>query len=216
MNNVINATLVVAISDRLKAELLEKISSDLGCKILDTLTDAQELIPRVTLLKPTFLLLDPDLSKLNFANFIKLVKQGQVPTKLIVLSSTSNPNYLKAFLSSNGAGFIQKNCGIDEFVLTIKSILSGNTLIVSSFNHVVEFSSKVLSLNRKIEGIETLTNREKDVWRLLTLAKTEKEIADELGIKHSTVKTHKINISDKLNIKNNKRLSSFAANMGEI
>jgi two-component system response regulator NreC len=191
-------TLVIAIADRLKAELLKKNESDLGCQVLCTHTDGISLIEELATLKPSFLLLDPELSKFNFVNFVKKFKTSSIQTKLVILSSNSNPSYLKIFLSANGAGFIQKNCGFDEFTTTFKSILAGNMLTVSS---------------KRIEGLELLTSREKDVWKLLTQAKSEKEIAEELGIKLSTVKTHKMSISEKLNIKRGKKISSFAANL---
>lgn len=205
-------TLVIAIADRLKAELLKKNESDLGCQVLCTHTDGISLIEELATLKPSFLLLDPELSKFNFVNFVKKLKTSSIQTKLVILSSNSNPSYLKIFLSANGAGFIQKNCGFDEFTTTFKSILAGNMLIISSSAEQSNLSNTAVS-SKRIEGLELLTSREKDVWKLLTQAKSEKEIAEELGIKLSTVKTHKMSISEKLNIKRGKKISSFAANL---
>lgn len=204
MISISTTTLLIAIPDRLKAELLMKIEADLGCNIVQVIFDERVLMAQIQKHRPNFLLLDPDLISSSYGDFVKELGLMNLPTRLIILSAYAKSNHLKSFLLTNGAGFIQKNIGYDEFISTIKSIISGRTLILANIESQLSERKKT-----KIDGLETLTSREREIWNYLLNSKSEKQIAQELSIKVSTVKTHKIHISEKLNIKKGEGLTSF-------
>ncbi|MES2520742.1 MAG: response regulator transcription factor [Bacteroidota bacterium] len=200
-------TLIIALSDKLKAELMASLEDRKLFKVINILIDGEQIFEILEIQKPDFLLIDTELPNAGGYGFLKKLSRIRPQTKVIIYSKLTTPDYLKVFLSSPASGFIQQGCGIDEFVTSLQSIFSGNRLIFSQIN---EPQNKYTGIKKSVYDLSTLTEREMDVWELLMEAKTEKEIAEILFIGTSTVRTHKNKIAEKLDIKGKKKLSTVA------
>ena len=200
-------TLLIAISDKLKAELIASLESKKLFKVVNILTDGESLFETLESQNPDYLLIDAELPKGGGFGFLKKLDRIKPKTKVIVYSNNANPDYLKVFLSSPALGFIQQGCGLKDFVASLKSVFEGKRLV---FSQVRNFNQPDEYYKKSVYDLSVLTEREKDVWELLLEAKMEKQIADILFISMNTVKTHKSNISKKLMLSKESRLSTFA------
>ncbi len=201
-------TLLIALSDKLKAELIATLDSKIPFQVFKILTDGTSIFEFLEIHQPDYLLIDNELPNLGGFGFLKKLNRLKSKTKVIVYGSSSNPHYLKAFLSSPAIGFIEKSCGVDDFTSCLQKIFSGNRIIFSDAQDLEKDNTP--SKYKLFSGTSKLSDREMQVWELLVKAKTEKEIAETLSISTSTVRTHKNKISDKMNIKGKQRLTSFA------
>jgi DNA-binding NarL/FixJ family response regulator len=200
-------TLIIAISDKLKAELIASLESKKLFKVVNILTDGENLFETLATQNPDYLLIDTELPNGGGFGFLKKLDRIKPKTKVIVYSNSPNPDYLKVFLSSPALGFIQHGCGLKDFISSIQSVFEGKRLV---FSQMSNFSQPVQNYKKSVYDLSVLTDREKDVWDLLLEAKMEKQIAEILFISMNTVKTHKSNISKKLGLSKDKRLSTFA------
>ena len=203
-------TLIIAISDKLTAELIASLESKKLFKVVNILTDGESLFETLESQNPDYLLIDTELPNGGGFGFLKKLERIKPKTKVIVYSSIPNPDYLKVFLSSPALGFIQQGCGLKDFVASLKSVFEGKRIVfsqTSNFNQPDERYKKIMY------DLSSLTEREMDVWELLLLAKSEKEIAEELCISTSTVRTHKNKISEKLEIKGKKKIATVALSL---
>jgi len=205
-------TLMIALSDKLKAELIATLESRISFQSAYIVNDGINLFELLNTHKPDYLLIDNELPNSGGFGFLKKLNRLNPSTKVIIYGNTSKPEYLRAFLSSPAVGFIQKSCGIDDFISCLKKIFRGNRIIFSDMCDFQQNSNleKEKTLKKKSFNLTRLSDREMEVWDLLVQARTEKEIAELLSISTSTVRTHKNKISEKMNIKRKKRLTSFA------
>ncbi len=203
-------TLMIALSDKLTAELIASLESKKLFKVVNILTDGESLFETLETLNPDYLLIDTELPNSSGFGFLKKLDRVKPKTKVIVYSSNTNPDYLKVFLSSPALGFIQQGCGLKDFISSFKSVFEGKRIVFSQMNN---FNQPVENYKKALYDLSTLTDREKDVWDLLLEAKMEKQIAEILFISINTVKTHKSNISKKLGISKEKRISTFAIHL---
>ena len=208
----IGPTLMIALSDKLKAELIATLESKIHFQVFKILTDGTNLFDLLETDQPDYLLIDNELPNIGGFGFLKKLNRLKTKTKVIVYGSSANTHYLKAFLSSPAIGFIEKSCGIDDFISCLQKIFNGNRIIFSNARDFRKDNvpSKTVLKDKPISDTSKLSDREIQVWELLVKAKTEKEIAETLAISTSTVRTHKNKISEKMNIKGKQRLSSFA------
>ena len=208
----IGPTLMIALSDKLKADLIATLESKIHFQVFKILTDVTILFELLETDQPDYLLIDNELPNIGGFGFLKKLNRLKSKTKVIVYGSSSNPHYLKAFLSCPGIGFIEKSCGIEDFISCLQKIFSGKRIIFTDVQDIQNdrATKEMLLQDRLFFKMSKLSDREIQVWELLVKAKTEKEIAETLSISTSTVRTHKNKISEKMNIKGKQRLSSFA------
>ena len=200
-------SLVIALSDKLTAELIASLESKKLFKVVNILTDGESLFEILETQDPDYLLIDTELPNSSGFGFLKKLDRIRPKTKVIVYSSNNNPDYLKVFLSSPALGFIQQGCGLKDFVSSLKSVFEGKRLV---FSQMRNFNQPNEMYKKSMFDLTLLTEREMDVWELLMNAKSEKQIAEELFISPSTVRTHKNNISEKLEIKGKLKITQVA------
>jgi DNA-binding NarL/FixJ family response regulator len=205
-------TLLIALSDKLKAELIASLESKKLFKVVNIMTDGERLFENLETQKPDYLLIDTELPNGGGLGFLKKLDRIRPSTKVIVYSSSVNPDFLKVFLSSPALGFIQQGCGISEFTSCIKKVFEGKRMVFSQISDFVSNTSLALDENpdNDLYDLTKLTEREMDIWELLKEGKSEKEMAEILFLSTSTIRTHKNKISDKLNLKGKKKLSKVA------
>jgi DNA-binding NarL/FixJ family response regulator len=211
-------TIIIALSDKLKAELIATLESKKLFKVVNILTDGEKIFDILDSQKPDYLLIDNDLPNSGGFGFLRRLNRIKPITKVIIYSSSLNPDYLKVSVSSTAFGFIQQGCGISDFTLCLKAVFKGERMI---FSHMNNFSNDHFSCKKKIVDKPTfdlsiLTNREMDIWELLEDGKSEKEIAENLVIDKGTVRKHKNNISGKLEIKGKMKLTTVAMSCKSI
>ena len=205
-------TLMIALADQLKAELISTLNSKVSFKTTTIITDGTSLFETLEKEQPDFLLVATDLPHFGSFGFLKKLKRIPIKTKVILYVSSPDSNLLKMFLSSPAAGFIQKGCGIAEFLSYMKDILNGQKMAFSKISDFYEPNSKEFEKVRHPKyDLSMLTEREIDIWSSLSDGKTVKQIAEALFISENTVKSHKTNITNKIGLEKKTRLSIIAS-----
>jgi DNA-binding NarL/FixJ family response regulator len=208
-----NPTIMIAMTDTLKAELIASMESKKIFKVVSIINDGSSLFEKLETHKPEYLLIDNELPNNAHFGFLKKLSRLNIDTKVILYSNSSNPSYLKAFLSSPAIGFIQQGCTVSEFTSNLKNIFEGKRMIFSRMSDFRQEQKNIHEIsNKKFNyDLSVLTQRELDIWELIMESKMEKEIAEALFISPLTVKTHKSNISKKLGLKNKVRLCNIGS-----
>jgi two-component system, NarL family, response regulator FusR len=200
-------TLMIALSDKLTAELIASLESKKLFKVVNIMTDGESLFETLESQKPDYLLIDTELPNGGSFGFLKKLERIKPSTKVIVYSKITNPDFLKVFLSSPALGYIQQGCGLKDFISSLKSVFQGKRLV---FSQTRNFNQPDENYKKSLYDLSLLTEREMDVWELLLKSYTEKEIATELSISTSTVRSHKNKISDKFEIKGKIKITQVA------
>ena len=113
-------------------------------------------------------------------------------------------------IRNNVDGYVPKNAEKDELLTAIRSIIKGEKYFSSEIKKAY---TDAMFDNKKVEEIN-LTDREKEVLKLIAEEYTTQEIADELFLSKHTIESYRKNLISKLNVKNLAGLTKHALKMG--
>lgn len=180
---------------------------------LQALTAASELLPDVICMDVQM----PDMNGLEATR--RIVADGALQAAIVVVTTFDRDDYLFQALEAGASGFLLKNAGPEQLVEAVRVAAAGDALLAPAVTRrVIErFAASPSSPSPAIatpraaadgaaEAAATaelalLTERERDVLRLLADARSNAEIATELYIGEATVKTHVSNVLQKLGVR---------------
>lgn len=148
----------------------------------------------------------PDISGIEIA---KYVSENYPKIKILILSMHSNEEFITKALSVGANGYLPKDTSMSELLEAIRVIYKGDNYFNKNISDTILRSIINKSKQESHDKI-TLTNREKEVIKLVVEGLTNKEIADKLFISIRTVDSHKNNIMQKLNLKSSVELVKYA------
>ena len=176
------------------AELMKK-KPDI--ELIGRAKDGAEAVSQAVKLRPDIILLDITMPELSG---IKALKQilPKVPTvKAIMLSMYNSRELIVESLRAGAVGYILKECTSEELYESIKTVMMGNFYIArSSLEVLVEDYLRLLRADER-NSARLLSEREREVLKLLADGKNAKEIAYDLSISKNTVDVHRRHIMEK-------------------
>jgi two-component system response regulator NreC len=184
-------------------------------EVVGEASDGLEAIEKLPVLKPHIVLMDIAMPGLGGLEATAEIKKRQPDVKVIVLSQYDDMEYVNRFLKAKVSGYILKKAVGGELIAAIRAVAKGESYIHSSIaSKVIEgFAGKE---SEKADPYDRLTDREKQVLKLLAEGKTHKEIASVLGISVKTAIAHHTNIGEKLEMHSKAELIKFAIQKGII
>ena len=195
----------------LREGLRALLESDPKFKVIGEAENGMEAI-RISLnLKPDLVLMDLSMPKIHGFEAIKEIKKQAPAIKIIALTVHKREEYILTTLQAGADGYILKDANHLELIRAIKSVLEGKRYLSPEISGTV--IDGYLSGRREFESKsnwDTLTQREREVLKLVAEGNTTKEIAGYLFISAKTVEKHRTNLMRKLDLHNIAALTAFA------
>lgn len=177
-----------------------------GFRLVGEASNGAEAMELVAELRPDIVIMDISLGDGNGVDFSKRIKTDYPETKIIVYSMFSDKEYVIELFKAQISGYVLKQDSFDEFLMALQVVKAGGTY----FNHVApQFIADHLS-GSHASGLEALSRREFEIFRLLADGKTVKEAGMILNISPKTVETHKYHIMAKLDVDSVTSLTKLA------
>jgi DNA-binding NarL/FixJ family response regulator len=128
------------------------------------------------------------------------------PTKVLILTTYDVDQYVYEGLRSGASGFLLKDAPPAELLAAIRTVAGGNAVLAPTatrrlIDRFVPMLPDPERAKRRDRIVQALTEREREVFRLLAGGRSNREIATELHLSESTVKVHVGHILDKLNLR---------------
>jgi two-component system, NarL family, response regulator NreC len=173
--------------------------------------NARDAIFRARALKPDVILLDvvmPDQSGIDVV--AKLLDESP-ETKVLVLSMQDDPSYVREAFAAGAAGYVLKEAADEEVVAAVREISEGGSYVHPALGaRLVAAEAEA----RAAAEADPLSDREREVLRLLALGHTNQEIAKMLYISVRTAETHRAHIMQKLRLSTRAELVRYALSHG--
>jgi DNA-binding NarL/FixJ family response regulator len=147
---------------------------------------------------------------LPLSQTLQQLKAAQPGVRIIVTGATRNDETVLEALANGAKGYVDESAPADEFVNAIRIVHQGS--IWASRRVLSSFVDRTSSADRRILGRTEFTRREQEVLEMLATGRSNREIADPLGIEVRTVKAHVAKLMRKVGVQNRIALSVHAIN----
>jgi DNA-binding NarL/FixJ family response regulator len=184
-------------------------------EVVGEAANGSEALEMVKELKPDVVLMDiamPIMGGLEATR--RICKEYQ--TKVLVLTQYDDKEYVFPVIEAGASGFISKVAASAELASGIRSVYRGDSYLSPSVARLLVEDYQRGGTKAGNDPYEQLTDRERDVLKLVVEGHTTQEIADMLVVSPKTIEGHKTNLMAKLGIHNRTELVKYALRKGII
>ena len=156
-------------------------------------------------LRPQVAILDITMPDLNGVDTIRLIKNESPETLVLMLTMHESEALAEQVLKAGAQGYLLKSDASEMLPVAIRRLMEGKNFVSRQLQNVKSGKS-----DGESNSLSRLTPRERQTVQLLGEGKSNKQIADALGISTGTVETHRKNILSKLHLHSTAELVRFA------
>jgi two-component system response regulator NreC len=185
-------------------------------KVVGEAANGKEALEKTRELAPDVVLMDLAMPIMSGLEATRRIRKKFPGTKVLALTQYEDREYIVPTIEAGARGFISKTAAFTELASAIQSVHQGKSFLspVAAAAVVEEYQQKTTEADKDPYG--QLTDREREMLKLVAEGYTAREIADMLVITLRTVETHKTNLMNKLDIHNKADLIKYAIRKGII
>jgi DNA-binding NarL/FixJ family response regulator len=184
-------------------------------EVVGEAADGREAIERAQSLEPDIILMDIAMPGLGGLEATVEIRRQQPRTRILVLSQYEDREYIRRFLKAGVSGYVLKKSAGSELLAAIRAVHRGGLVLDPDIAREA-MSDRATEGHREADPYEALTDREKQVLKLVAEGHSNKEVADLLGISVKTAMSHREHIMEKLDLHSRTELIRFALKQGII
>jgi len=159
--------------------------------------------------KPTVLILDLNMPGRSSLEAIPDIQEASADTEIVVLTMQNEPAFARRALQAGVRGYVLKEAADAELVQAVRSAAAGDTYLQPALG------ARLVAEPEPSRGDE-LSEREREVLRLIALGHTNAEIAEQLYLSIRTVESHRSHIQQKLRLSSRAELVQYALERGLV
>lgn len=189
--------------------LRQIIEREVDLEVLVEAGDGEAALESIVLLRPDVAVLDIDMPRMNGFDVLRALREKQTPDRVILLTVHREEEFFDEALRLGAEGYVLKDSAVEDIVAAIRAVSDGQNYVSPSLTAYL-FGQRQGRSDARPSGLENLTPTEKQILKLIAEYQTNNQIAERLFISPLTVKTHRRNISLKLNLEGNHALMKYA------
>lgn len=204
-----NGTIKVLVTDDhaiSRAGLAGVLQSEPDISVVGEAVDGQDAIKKAIILKPDIVIMDILMPQMDGLTAGKEIKQRLPNTKIIMLTISEREDHLFQALRFGAQGYLSKDAAINEIVDAVRRVNEGITMISPPL------VSKLAAELRDVREEPSISKREMQVLQMLGEGLSNEEMAQQLYISESTIRTYIHRIMEKLRLKNRSEAVVYAIN----
>jgi DNA-binding NarL/FixJ family response regulator len=169
-----------------------------GWQICDEAVDGRDAVEKAAYHKPDVVILDIGMPVLNGLEAARQIRKDQPAVEVLILTMHESEQVVREVVESGARGYVLKTDAGRALVKAVEALSQHKTFFTS---RVADLAARALRANGKAGApaeMSVLTHREREVVQLLAEGRTNKDVAESLGISVRTVETHRNNVMRKL------------------
>jgi DNA-binding NarL/FixJ family response regulator len=198
-----------------RAGLRAVLSPAKDIAVVGEASNGREAVAMVERLNPDVVIMDLTMPDMDGTAATKAILAKETSTRVLVLTMHAEEEYLLPLLEAGASGYLVKSAADTELVTAVRAIAHGDPYVSSSASQIL-----IKGLTRKDpaqadqDRYNALTQRERDVLRLIAQGYSAPEIGEQLFISPKTVDTYKQRVNEKLGISHRSEYVDFALKIG--
>ena len=185
-------------------------------EVVGEAANGSEALKLVKELQPSVVLMDIAMPIMGGLEATRRIRREFPRTRVIVLTQYDDQEYVFPVIEAGASGFISKAAASSELTMGIRSVYHGDSFLSPSVTKLLVEDYQHGGARAGHDPYEQLTDRERDVLKLVAEGYTSPEIADMLKVSPKTVEGHKTSLMAKLGIHNRIELVKYALRKGII
>jgi len=198
-----------------RAGLRAVLSPAKDIAVIGEATNGKEAVALAERFNPDVVIMDLTMPDMDGAAATKAILARETTTRVLVLTMHAEEEYLLPLLEAGASGYLVKSAADLELVTAVRAVAHGDPYVSSSASHVlIKGLTKKDPAQVDHDRYNSLTQRERDVLRLVAQGYSAPEIGEQLFISPKTVDTYKQRINEKLGISHRSEYVDFALKVG--
>ena len=194
-----------------RSGLRRVLESVADIEVVGEAEDAKQAVFETRAQKPDVILMDVVMPGATGIEAIPHVLHDAPGAKVLILSMQDDPNYVREAFAAGAAGYILKEAADTDVVAAVREVAGGGRYVHPTLGaRMVAADAE----ERKRAEDDPLSDRERDVLRLLAFGHTNQEISEKLYISVRTAETHRAHIMQKLRLSTRAELVRYALEQG--
>lgn len=165
-------------------------------------------------LRPHVAIIDLSMPKMTGIELVSRLQPLPNAPKILALTANEDPGYIKLLFQLGATGYLLKRSAAEELILAIRTVARGERFLGPNLvDLVVDHLAAPVSMGSTITTV-TLSDRERDVLRMIAEGLTNKEIAVRLDVSVKTIETYKVRGMQKLDLRGRADIVRYAVTLG--
>ena len=181
-------------------------------------SDGEEAVAVTRQLRPDVVLMDIQMPKVDGLEATRRIAQdASTDSRILILTTFERDDYIFEALRAGASGFMLKNAAPEDLVRAVRVVATGDALLDPAITRrVIEDYAQRAAPRKDHARLGRLTEREREVLRLLATGKSNAELAAHLYLGEGTVKTHVSHVLGKLGLRDRVQAVVFAYETGLV
>jgi DNA-binding NarL/FixJ family response regulator len=199
----------------LRAGLKMMLNAQSDMEVVGEAQDGNQAVQEAQRLQPDVVLMDITMPEVNGIEATRHIKRMLPDVRILVLTMHEHDEYVFQALRAGASGYMLKEAADTELITAIHVIKSGQFYLSPTAQSVVvgDYLQRVRTGEER-DSYSSLTEREREILKLVAEGHTNNQIAERLIISPKTVDTHRTHIMDKLNLHSRAELVKYAMRRG--
>lgn len=180
-------------------------------EVVGEASNGKEALQQIRQLAPHVVLMDLAMPVMGGLEATRRIRKEFPETKVLALTQYDDSDYVIPVIEAGARGFVTKMAAFSELATAIQAIYQGDSFLSpSAASAVIEECQQKITVEGGKDPYDQLTDREREVLKLVVEGHTAREIAEMLVVSPKTVEWYKTSLMNKLNIHNKTDLIKFA------